>query len=451
MGVVELVVRREGAFARAYARKRLLPEIAQNAHVRAMFLEEARIAGLVRHANVVSVLDVGEDEQGPFLVMDLVEGVSLATLIRRSTERGHRLPVQAAVDVAKQIADGLRSAHELEGSGGRRLDVVHRDVTPSNVIVGFDGVARLTDFGIVRALDRSEETRVGVLKGKYGYLTPEQLAFEDVDARADLYALGVVLYEMLAGARMRTGSRDEIFAQIVEAPPVDIGEVRDDVAPELVEIMFDLLQKDREARPRDAREVSARLATVLAALRAEEGPIDLGELVSSECAEERSAQREMVADAVHGAGEAARGDARVELHEQPTVLLEGTGPSSRGADGAPPRRGRGLVLAGALVLAAALVIAVVMVLDASSSEPAAVDDAAITVEPPAAGGEETSGEAPPEPHPERRVEAEPPPAPPEPDETAETEATPHRTSRAESRETTGSMRRRGMVPTWDWE
>src|SRR5262245_60073901 len=126
MGTIELVVRREGAFARAYARKRLRPELAGDAELRAMFLEEARVAGLVRHANVVPVLDVGQDERGPFFVMDLVDGVSLHAALARL---GDRIPVQIVVEIARQIAEGLHAAHELVAPDGRAMELVHRDVS----------------------------------------------------------------------------------------------------------------------------------------------------------------------------------------------------------------------------------------------------------------------------------------------------------------------------------
>lgn len=173
MGRVDLVVRREGSFARAHALKRLHPELASNGAVRAMILDEARIAGLVRHANVVSVLDVGEDEEGPFLLMELVEGVSLSRLIASSVERSELLPLQICMNVARQIAEGLHAAHELHVPGARRGGVVHSDVSPSNVLLGFDGGVRVTDFGIARALDRTSAAS-GALIGKPGTSRPSR-------------------------------------------------------------------------------------------------------------------------------------------------------------------------------------------------------------------------------------------------------------------------------------
>lgn len=274
MGSVELVVAQDGAFARAYARKRLLPKLAANGEAVALFLEEGRVAGLVRHANVVSVIDAGEDDEGPYLLMDLVDGVPLGELIRRS---GVGLPVQIAVEIARQIAEGLHAAHELITPGSGAMQLVHRDLSPSNVLVGFDGVARVTDFGVARAKGR-EITSPGALVGKRSYMAPEQRRGGDIDRRADLFSLGIVLIEMLRGEPL---SRDP-----EECPP-DPGDDRDDLPAELVALCFELTAMEVSARPASARVVASRLSQIHAALRAEEDPLDLGELVRSTFAEER--------------------------------------------------------------------------------------------------------------------------------------------------------------------
>lgn len=282
MGRVELVVVRDGAFARAYARKRLLDRLARDGEVRAMFLEEGRIAGLVRHANVVPVIDAGEDEEGPYLLMDLVDGVPLSQLVARS-EIG--LPVQVTVEIARQIAEGLHAAHELVAPGGQPMELVHRDLSPSNVLVGFDGVVRVTDFGVARAADRAAVTRAAKLAGKQSYMAPEQRRGEHLDRRADLFSLGIVIAEMLRGA--------PILRDPLESPP-DPGDERDDLPPELVALCFELTALDPADRPDTARAVATRLAAIHSALRAEEDPIDLGELVRTSFAAERAArEREM--------------------------------------------------------------------------------------------------------------------------------------------------------------
>ncbi len=268
MGRVDLVVRREGRFERLFAMKRLRPELRDDVEVQAMFLEEARVAGLLRHPNVVSVLELGSDEEGPFLVMEYVESVSVATLLEEA--KGVQLPVPLCLSIAMDAANGLHAAHELVGTDNTPLCLVHRDVSPANVLVGFDGVARLTDFGIARAHDRSHRTTTGLLKGKIRYMAPEQLRFEELDRRTDLFALGIVLFELLAGQRLYPSADPADAARrILSEPAPDLADHRADAEPKLVELLFELLAKSKEARPSTARDVARRLEAMLSIHRAD--------------------------------------------------------------------------------------------------------------------------------------------------------------------------------------
>jgi serine/threonine-protein kinase len=297
MGYVELVFRREQRFERLYARKRLHPQFRADPAFRAMFMDEARLAGLVRHPNVVAVQDLGEDEEGPFLIMDYVEGLPVARLIARATERGESVPAQVAVRIAVGAALGLHAAHEAVGPDGAPLGLVHRDVSPQNILVGFDGVVRVTDFGIAKAMGNAMHTTTGVLKGNVGYLSPEQLRFETPDRRADLFSLGVVLYELLAGRRLYAAAAGDGPRRILNEAPPDIGEVRSDLPPALCELLIELLSKDRALRPPTALEVARRLEAVLAALVEEEGPSELDEHLAARFGDERAAQRARVDEA----------------------------------------------------------------------------------------------------------------------------------------------------------
>jgi tRNA A-37 threonylcarbamoyl transferase component Bud32 len=300
MGTVELALRREGEFRRLHAVKRLHPHLLEDEDLRAMFLDEARIAGLLRHANVVSVLDVGEDEQGPFLVMDYVDGVTLSAILQHHAPLQQLLPVQLCARIGGEIARGLAAAHELTGHDGRRLDIVHRDVSPQNVLVGFDGQVRLADFGIARALGRSAKlTELGVIKGKIGYQAPEQLRFEEASAESDLFALGVVLYELLSGKRLYK-STSELPAplRILQEPPPDIGDERFDVPPALTELLFELLAKRREDRPESARVVATRLDDCVLDLLRDEEPILLAEYMGRVFGDAQRAKAQAVAEAV---------------------------------------------------------------------------------------------------------------------------------------------------------
>ncbi len=173
-----------------------------------MFRDEARVASLIRHPNVVSVADVVEGEGELFLVMDYVESAALSTLWRAAAERGERLPPAVAVRIVADTLAGLHAAHEVVDLRGEPLHVVHRDVSPQNIIVGIDGVSRLLDFGIAKAAHRIAETQSGGLKGKLAYMAPEGIRGESVDRRADLFAAGVVLHEALTGQRLFEGENE---------------------------------------------------------------------------------------------------------------------------------------------------------------------------------------------------------------------------------------------------
>ncbi len=298
MGYVELCFRREGRFLRWCARKRLHQHFRGDPRFRSMFVDEARLAGLVRHPNVVGVSDVGEDEDGPYLIMDYVEGVSLSKAIRELEGR-QSIPMQVAVRICLDVAMGLHAAHEVRSEDGTILNLVHRDVSPQNILIGFDGTVRVTDFGIAKALGNASQTNTGVLKGNMGYLSPEQLQFEEADRRSDFFSLGVTLYELLSGARLYP-NRDGFDGtrRILSEPPPDIGEVRNDVPPELVELLFEMLSKEREARPPTALEIASRLEGILAPLIAEEGSVTVADYMEQHFAKHREQHRAVLAEHV---------------------------------------------------------------------------------------------------------------------------------------------------------
>jgi hypothetical protein len=189
-------------FSRPVAIKRLHPQLAREPTFRAMFIDEARLASRIRHPNVVPTLDVVTDGGDLLLVMEYVHGESLHQLLRAVHERGERVPMRVTLAIMSAVLHGLHAAHEATTEAGQPLNVVHRDVSPQNIMVGIDGVARVLDFGIARATVRLENTREGIVKGKLAYMAPEQLGGVVVDRRADVYAATVVLWEMLTGKRL---------------------------------------------------------------------------------------------------------------------------------------------------------------------------------------------------------------------------------------------------------
>ena len=294
MGSVELVVRDHGHFESLHALKRLHRELRSEPETRAMFLDEARIAGLIRHPNVVSVTDIGEDEDGPYIVMDYVDGVPLNRLLSRAS-RDRRLPLACALEIMRQVAVGLEAAHALTDAAGKPLHVVHRDISPQNILIGFDGFVRVTDFGIAKAMGRSAKTQTGILKGKIGYLAPEALRFEESDHRSDLFSFGVVLFECLTQRRLyRSADGLQSARDILNAPPPDLGEELEDAPDALVELVFSLLAKDAEHRPRSAGEVETTLQEILADVTLDVPMPPLSELMRERFGDERAVwQREI--------------------------------------------------------------------------------------------------------------------------------------------------------------
>jgi serine/threonine-protein kinase len=215
----------EGGFARTVAVKRLHPQFALDPEFVAMFLDEARLAARIRHPNVVATVDIVASEGEPLLVMEYVDGESLSALLRAAHVGNEPAPIDVVAGVMTQALAGLHAAHEAKNDLGEPLGLVHRDVSPQNVLVGTDGVARVLDFGVAKALGKLHTTREGQLKGKLGYLAPEQIAGHAVTRRTDVFAAAVVLWESLAGRRLfaadsEGGVLQRIMDGAVQAPSV---------------------------------------------------------------------------------------------------------------------------------------------------------------------------------------------------------------------------------------
>ncbi len=186
-------------FEKLFAIKTILPQHASDARFQQMFLDEARLASRIEHTNVAQILDLGEQHDILYIVMEWVDGESLSRLYRTVKQKNLALPQNILLRIMADACGGLHAAHELAGPDGKLLNVVHRDVTPQNILVSSLGVARLIDFGIAKARDRlGEDTNAGMLKGKIHYMAPEQATGGEVDRRTDVFAIGAVLYRMLA-------------------------------------------------------------------------------------------------------------------------------------------------------------------------------------------------------------------------------------------------------------
>ncbi|WP_437603253.1 serine/threonine-protein kinase [Sorangium sp. So ce590] len=250
-------------FARTVAIKRLHPQFSRDPEFSAMLLDEARLAVRIRHPNVVTTLDSVQADGELFLVMEYIAGESLSSLLREAGSRGVQVPQPVGSAIIAGALAGLHAAHEATDEGGAALQIVHRDVSPQNILVGEDGIARVLDFGIARAAVRSQVSRVGQLKGKLSYMAPEQLRGAPLSRRTDIYAASVVLWEVFAGRRLFTGECDaEIFGRVLEGvvqPPSAYG----DVPKALDEVVLRGLARDPERRYATALEMAAALEEAL--------------------------------------------------------------------------------------------------------------------------------------------------------------------------------------------
>jgi serine/threonine protein kinase len=246
----------EAGFVRTVAIKRLRGNFASDPRFVAMFIDEARIAARIRHPNVTATVDVFRHEDELCLVLEYVHGESLKALLRAEIERGGRVAPRIAASVLCGALYGLHSAHEAKSEQGTPLGIVHRDISPQNILVGADGIARVVDFGIAKAAGRMETTEAGQIKGKFAYMAPEQLDGDmPVDRRTDVFSAGIVLWEALTGRRLFYGPTDRGIIENVKAKRVPaLRGIARDVSPELEQVVLRGLLRDPEKRFQTARE-----------------------------------------------------------------------------------------------------------------------------------------------------------------------------------------------------
>jgi len=243
--------------------KRILPAYGSSRRFRAMFAEEAQLATRLNHPNIVQVYEFQDyGEEGQLLSMEYVEGPDLRKLLRSAQARGKRLPPYVAAHIISEVAKGLHYAHERKDEGGGPLEIVHRDVSPQNILLSFEGAVKVADFGIATANLFREEP--GVLKGKTGYMSPDQACGEKVDRRTDIYSLGVVFHEMLTGRPLHGAAEGQELLEVVRAGNVEPPSMfAREIPPELEAIVMHALAKSASERFQTARDVAAAITRVL--------------------------------------------------------------------------------------------------------------------------------------------------------------------------------------------
>jgi serine/threonine-protein kinase len=304
-GMAEILLARvsgPNGFERPVVIKRILPHLASVSEFRQMFLDEARIVARIRDDNVVQVHELGTDGEELFLVMEYLEGESVGGLLRRLHSREEALDPWLACHIVAEAAAGLHTAHELTNDAGEPLGLVHRDISPQNVFITYAGRIKLLDFGIAKVADRSVRTATGQLKGKFQYMSPEQCLGNPLDRRSDVWALGVLLYELTTVSQPFKRANELLtFKAICEDPLPRPSQSRPDYPACLDPIVVRALSRDPDLRFATAKDLRREL---LAAMRELEGSGEVGDslaaLMAREFGERRHEKHEMLTNATRG-------------------------------------------------------------------------------------------------------------------------------------------------------
>ncbi len=305
-GMAEVFLARDvgsGGLDRWVAIKRVLPHLASEEKALQMLVDEARMSARIAHPNVAQVIDIGDVEGAPFIVMEYLHGEPLSSVLRRIRKAEQQPNVDLMARVVANACEGAHAAHELRGPDGRRSELVHRDFSPQNLFITYDGAVKVVDFGIAKAKGRIVVTEVGTLKGKFAYMSPEQASGRDVDRRSDIFSLGIVLWEATTGRRLFEGDGDlEALRKVQEGDFDRPSKKRPDYPPELEGIVMRALSKRREDRFPTARAMADAIEEFLVVRRAVTSPTRIAEVMHHLFAD-RIAQREQLLSAQAPPGE----------------------------------------------------------------------------------------------------------------------------------------------------
>jgi serine/threonine protein kinase len=296
-GMAEVFLARQhgmDGFEKLVVIKRILPQLAGDDEFVTMFLDEARTAADLRHPNVVNIFEIGEDEGTYFMAMEFLHGQDIRRIQRKCVKVEMDLPLEHALQIAIDAAAGLHHAHTKADLSGQRLEIVHRDVSPQNIICTFDGATKIVDFGIAKAASQTTETQSGIVKGKYTYMSPEQALGEHIDARTDQFALGIVLWELLTMRRLFKRETDIATLTAItsgDVPPP--GDFVADLPKKLDQIVVKSLAFRREERFDSCEDMAMALEDLLAEERRPHSPARLGGFLRKVFADELSKEQDM--------------------------------------------------------------------------------------------------------------------------------------------------------------
>ncbi|MBN2358808.1 MAG: serine/threonine protein kinase, partial [Deltaproteobacteria bacterium] len=266
-GMAELFLAKQTGmegFEKVVVLKRILAHLAHDQEFVSMFLDEARIAAMLSHANIVQIYDLGRADETFYIAMEYVSGRNMAAVMRKARETGLGIPIEHTCRIVTGVADGLYYAHTRKDFDGRPLNIIHRDISPQNILISFQGGVKLVDFGIAKASTQLAQTRAGVLKGKYAYMSPEQVRGDKIDHRSDVFAVGVVMYEFLTGQRpFERETSLKTLKAIVQEKPLNPREINPEVPIDVVRILSRALEKNPDRRYPNAQELQLALEDYL--------------------------------------------------------------------------------------------------------------------------------------------------------------------------------------------
>ncbi|MRG90765.1 serine/threonine-protein kinase [Polyangium spumosum] len=308
-------------FQKTVAIKTMLPSLSDDPQFEQMFLDEASLAARIHHPNVAEILDVGEQDDTIYIVMEWVDGEALSVLTKTAKRSNVPVPQRIALRIVRQACAGLHAAHELRDDSDQLLNLVHRDVSPQNVLVSYDGIVKLVDFGVAKALGRAGgETTAGQLKGKVPYMSPEQALGQKVDRRTDVFAMGIVLYRLTTGLHPFLGENDLATMKNIISRPLLPPRMKNPSFPaELERVLLTCLKKDPNERYQTMLELDAALERVLALSGASVVDDDIGAFTRSVMGDRGQKRRAALRDAVRAADERAAGIAMSPGAAQPHI------------------------------------------------------------------------------------------------------------------------------------
>jgi len=316
-------------FEKLVVLKKVLPKYAGKDRFVQLFLEEAKLAASLDHPNIAQVYDIGMIDGSYFFTMEYLHGQDVRSILHRTWRTGERFPIEHAVQITRHVASALHFAHEKQRSDGALLGIVHRDVSPSNIIVTYDGATKLLDFGVAKTAASTVKTRTGALKGKIAYMSPEQARGAPLDRRSDIFSLGIVLWEMVTTQRLYRGENDLATLQlIINQPARSPREVRPDCPPELERIVMRALADDLRARYATAEQLVTDLDELAREHKLKQSPNALAATMSQLFAPELAAWREArangvpLADHLHHAGDMTTPVSESEFIEIDAILDE---------------------------------------------------------------------------------------------------------------------------------